>query len=240
MTPLTKATDADLRPNKRLTKQSRRRRFETPLSSLWRHRNCTYPVGHGLFQPVSIFLKCNFRYIPVLRRDSNWYDEFSVTWCEILYAMHDKLFSTSSCFCPIYGWVGVINRRTTDMYSQGNDMLFFVSSCKVRFHVTSKLRITDPFVKANHRWSAFFPHKGPIMLNGWSSHDVIMLYIKPDQKWEEHSGLIIAMKYRLNITWGNIQHSAIIVTGWRRCTYQLSYLFPFEAWNSNNNGQLTS
>ena len=44
--PLTKASDAelwcfffDLRLNKRLSKQSRRRWFETPLRSLWRHYN---------------------------------------------------------------------------------------------------------------------------------------------------------------------------------------------------------
>ena len=37
--PLTKTSDAELRRNKRLSKQSRRRRFETPLRSLLRHRN---------------------------------------------------------------------------------------------------------------------------------------------------------------------------------------------------------
>ena len=43
--PLTRASDAerwcflDLHLNKRLSKHSRRRRFETPSRSLWRHRN---------------------------------------------------------------------------------------------------------------------------------------------------------------------------------------------------------
>ena len=42
--PLTKASGAvnvyfDLHPNKGLSKQSRRRRFETPSRSLWRHCN---------------------------------------------------------------------------------------------------------------------------------------------------------------------------------------------------------
>ena len=50
--PLSKASDAELwcvfylRLNKRLTKQSRHRRFETPSRSLWRHPNVMAKQRH--------------------------------------------------------------------------------------------------------------------------------------------------------------------------------------------------
>ena len=47
--PVTRSFDVffDLRLNKRLSKQSRRRWFETPLRSLWRHCN-VIPLRHGI------------------------------------------------------------------------------------------------------------------------------------------------------------------------------------------------
>ena len=39
----------DLRPNKRLSKPSRRRRFETPSRSSWRHCNVTY-IFHAIWR----------------------------------------------------------------------------------------------------------------------------------------------------------------------------------------------
>ena len=47
-----------LRLNKRLSKQSRRRWFETPSRSLWRHRNDEY------MQVVYIFMHTYIQYIP--------------------------------------------------------------------------------------------------------------------------------------------------------------------------------
>ena len=46
--PVTRSFDVffDLPPNKWLSKQSRRRWFETPSRSLWRHRNVTRPNLH--------------------------------------------------------------------------------------------------------------------------------------------------------------------------------------------------
>ena len=55
--PLTKARDAGLwrflwsAPNKRLSKQLRRRWFETPSCSLWRHCNARNPAGFFLQRP---------------------------------------------------------------------------------------------------------------------------------------------------------------------------------------------
>ena len=56
-TPVTRSFDVffDLRLNKQLSKQSRRRWFETPLRSLWRYCN-DLPVSELIFPPTSVVI----------------------------------------------------------------------------------------------------------------------------------------------------------------------------------------
>ena len=61
--PVTRSFDVfcDLRLNKRWSKQSIRRWFETPLRSLWRHCNCYWPIRRftdiTLYEPISCLLR---------------------------------------------------------------------------------------------------------------------------------------------------------------------------------------
>ena len=74
--PVTRSFDAffDLRLNKRLSKQSRRRWFETPSRSLWRHRNYTRTgqSGHHLLKQLIASLARNLLHKQVLNYMIDW------------------------------------------------------------------------------------------------------------------------------------------------------------------------
>ena len=73
--PVTRSFDVffDLHPNKRLTKQLRRRWFETPSRSLWRHYNVSRKCICNLHDVCRVY---SFEYTSCLLSHTVW-----VTWC---------------------------------------------------------------------------------------------------------------------------------------------------------------
>ena len=91
--PLTKASDAELwfffylRLNKRFSKQSRRRRFETPSRSFWRHCNVIF-VPEGRIDNESELIEVLAWY----REGDNPSTEPNTTWFTDAYMRHQGPF----------------------------------------------------------------------------------------------------------------------------------------------------
>ena len=183
--PVTRSFDVffDLRPNKRLSKQSRRRWFKTPSRSLWRHCNVLRKSENLHFIYLSIEMACVFEIFPPATEWSYILRILNAIIADVLGIVRspgicsydiDLIIQEHSSFSIKY-YSDVI---MSAMASQITGVLIVCSTvCSGADQRKHQSSASLAFMTGIRRWPVDSPHKGPVTRKMIPFDDVIMKMI---------------------------------------------------------------
>ena len=179
-----------LTKNKRLSKQSRRRWFDTLSHQLWRQSNETpwkQPVRHIAAKPHSA---------TQLQHMSEWSLQNVKYVCfHCAFKLFHNVYSGG-----VYPWSLHWRQNGLDGVSTHQPHDYLLNRLfKHRSKKTSKLRVTR-LSGGIHQWPAISPHKGPVTRKMFPFDDVIMILGQYDRPWFRAAMLKKLGKY-INLPW---------------------------------------